>query len=131
MVVMKMTVGEQIRTIRIEKGLTQKQVAELTGLLEPTIRKYESGKIHPKSDNLNKIASALGVHPSQLDSRLLWNETHDVKQLSEDAKLWEAIIQRYGEEPASVMNDFLSLNPEGQKQASEYIDFLMQKQKGK
>ena len=126
-----MTVGEQIRTIRKKKGLTQKQLAELTGLLEPTIRKYESGKVQPKSDNLNKIASALEVHPSQLDSRLLWNDQHDVKQLSEDAVLWEAIIARYGEEPASTMNDFLSLNPEGQKQASEYIDFLMQKQEKK
>lgn len=123
-----MSIGEQIKAIRKQKGLTQKQLAELTGLLEPTIRKYESGQRIPKSDNLIKIASALGVHPSQLDSRLLWNDEFNVKQLSEDAVLWEAIIRRYGEEPASTMNDFLSLNPEGQKQASEYIDFLMQKQ---
>ena len=127
-----MTVGEQIKTIRKKKGLTQKQLAELTGLIEPTIRKYESGQRTPKSDNLIKIAEALGVHPSQLDSRLLkWDDQYDVKQLSEDAVLWEAIIARYGEEPASTMNDFLSLNPEGQKQASEYVDFLMQKQEKK
>ncbi len=129
MVVMKMSVAERIKTIRKEKGLTQKQLAELTGLLEPTIRKYESGKVQPKSENLNKIANALGVHPSQIDSRLVWNDEYDVKQLAEDSVLWEAIVRRYGEEPASTMNDFLSLTDEGQQKASEYIDLLMQKYK--
>ena len=123
-----MTVGENIRTIRKQKGLTQKQLAELTGLLEPTIRKYESGKVQPKSDNLHKIATALGVDPSQIDDRLKrWNDTYDVKQLADDSVLWEAIIERYGQDLASTMNDFLSLNPEGQQQASEFIDYLMQK----
>lgn len=124
-----MSVAERIKTIRKEKGLTQKQLAELTGLLEPTIRKYESGKVQPKSENLNKIANALGVHPSQIDSRLVWNDEYDVKQLAEDSVLWEAIVRRYGEEPASTMNDFLSLTDEGQQKASEYIDLLMQKYK--
>lgn len=124
-----MSVAERIKTIRKEKGLTQKQLAELTGLLEPTIRKYESGKVQPKSENLNKIASALCVHPSQIDSRLVWNDEYDVKQLAEDSVLWEAIVRRYGEEPASTMNDFLSLTDEGQQKASEYIDYLMQKYK--
>ena len=114
---------------RKEKKLNQKQLAELTGLLEPTIRKYESGKVQPKSENLNKIANALGVHPSQIDSRLVWNDEYDVKQLAEDSVLWEAIVRRYGEEPASTMNDFLSLTDEGQQKASEYIDYLMQKHK--
>ena len=128
---MKMSIGEQIRTIRKQKGLTQEQLAEKLGIPASTIRKYESGKVQPKTERLFDIASKLGVHPSQLDSRLHWNDQYDVKQLSEDAVLWEAIIARYGEEPASTMNDFLSLNPEGQKQASEYIDFLMQKQEKK
>lgn len=124
-----MSIAERIKTIRKEKGLTQKQLAELSGLLEPTIRKYESGKVQPKSENLNKIANALGVHPSQIDSRLVWNDEYDVKQLAEDSVLWEAIVRRYGEEPASTMNDFLSLTDEGQQKASEYIDYLMQKHK--
>ncbi len=55
-----MTVGENIRRIRKEKGLTQKQLGELCGMNEANVRKYELGKANPKIETVNKIASALG-----------------------------------------------------------------------
>lgn len=56
-----MTVGENIKNIRKEKGFTQKKLSELCGIAEPTIRKYESGDLNPKIETIEKIASALGV----------------------------------------------------------------------
>lgn len=56
-----MTVGNQIRKIRLEKGLTQREVSERCGIAEPTIRKYESGKLNPKRETLQRIARALEV----------------------------------------------------------------------
>ena len=38
------TIGEKIRKTRIEKGMTQKQVAEKCDMADSAIRKYESGK---------------------------------------------------------------------------------------
>ena len=58
-----------------------------------------------------------------------WDETTDLNQLQEDVKLFEIIIEKYGEVTASTINDFLSLTDEGQQKASEYIDLLMQKYK--
>ncbi len=55
-----MTVGENIRRIRKEKGLTQKQLGELCQMNEVQIRQYELGKANPKIETVNKIASALG-----------------------------------------------------------------------
>lgn len=55
-----MTVGEKIRRIRKEKGLTQKQLGELCGMNEANVRKYELGKANPKIETVDKIASALG-----------------------------------------------------------------------
>ena len=61
-----MTVGERIKKIRLEKGLTQKQLAEKCGLFDSTIRKYESGRQNPKIGTVEKIANALGVETSEL-----------------------------------------------------------------
>lgn len=71
-----MTIGEKIRQLRKTRKLTQKQLGELSGIAEPTIRRYELGKLNPKRETLYKIAKALGVHPVELsveifDSALL------------------------------------------------------------
>lgn len=58
-----MTVGENIRRIRKEKRLTQKQLGDLCNpkIAEANIRKYELGKANPKIETIDRIASALGV----------------------------------------------------------------------
>lgn len=61
-----MSTGENIKYYRKKKGLTQKKLAELTGIAEITIRQYEAGKYEPKPLNLIKIKNALGVELNQL-----------------------------------------------------------------
>lgn len=56
-----MTLGEKIKHHRNVKGLTQKQLGDMAGIHEVTIRKYEANKISPKRDQLESIASCLGV----------------------------------------------------------------------
>ncbi len=56
-----MPIGDEIKRLRIERGLTQKQLGDLCGMADSAIRKYESGKIKPKIESLRKIASALRV----------------------------------------------------------------------
>lgn len=54
-------IGDKIRHYRLEKGLTQKQLAEKCGMYESQIRKYETGKANPKIGTLRRIADGLGV----------------------------------------------------------------------
>ncbi len=63
-----MTVGENLKRIRKEKKLTQKQLGELCKpkISESTIRKYELGILNPKIETIRKIADALGVYISDL-----------------------------------------------------------------
>ena len=56
-----MTLGEKIKFHRGLKGLTQKQLGDMTGIHEVSIRKYEANKIAPKRDQLEKISDCLGV----------------------------------------------------------------------
>lgn len=56
-----MTIGARIRQQRKALGLTQKTLGEQAGIAEPTIRKYESDRLHPKYETLEKLAAPLGV----------------------------------------------------------------------
>ena len=61
-----MTVGQNIRRIRLQKGLTQKQVAEACNTVDAVIRTYELGRANPKPATVAKIATALGTTPAEL-----------------------------------------------------------------
>lgn len=61
-----MTVGENIRRIRKEKGLTLKQLGNMIGTTEAYIRAYECGRRNPKLTSLEKIANALEVNVEAL-----------------------------------------------------------------
>ena len=56
-----MTLGEKIRLHRTMKGLTQKQLGEMTGIHEVSIRKYEADRMIPKKEQLEKLSECLGV----------------------------------------------------------------------
>lgn len=59
-----MLIGEQIKSMRQLRGLTQKELGERMGIDGSAVRKYESGKIIPKIDTLQKFAEALGTSVS-------------------------------------------------------------------
>lgn len=56
-----MTVGENIKRIRKEKGLTQKQLGERLNMTQSAVGQFENDKTSPKIETIDKIASALGV----------------------------------------------------------------------
>lgn len=61
-----MTVGNTIKQIRKQRHMTQKQLGDLVGIDDATIRKYEAGKLNAKPDTLEKIAKALDVNVETL-----------------------------------------------------------------
>lgn len=56
-----MSVGDNIRRFRKEKGWTQAELAELLHVSQQMIGQFENSKKPPKLDTVEKIASALGV----------------------------------------------------------------------
>ena len=67
-----MSIGENIKKFRLEKGWTQKKLGEECEpkIAESTIRRYELGKLNPKLETVQKIAEALNVSVTELDSRI-------------------------------------------------------------
>ena len=58
----KMTIGENIKRMRLQRGLTQDELGYLVGVADTMIRKYELGIANPKPKKLEAIAYALGVN---------------------------------------------------------------------
>lgn len=61
-----MDIGDIIRKLRKERGLTQKQLAGMTGLAEITIRQYEAKKFVPKQAQFKKLCEALQVDENSM-----------------------------------------------------------------
>jgi phage repressor protein C with HTH and peptisase S24 domain len=61
------TLGQRIKTCRKEKGMSQKQLAQLSGVAQPTISALESGA-NKETRKLASIANALGVSPYWLET---------------------------------------------------------------
>ncbi len=61
-----MTLGEKIRRIRSEKGLSQAALEKISGVNSKLLSKYENERIVPTADTLKKIAEALEISADYL-----------------------------------------------------------------
>ena len=58
--------SEQVRNLRREKGMSQRQLAEASGVSKKTLANVETGKVHPLPSTARKIGAALDVDPRSL-----------------------------------------------------------------
>ena len=60
-------IGSLIKQARLEKGLTQEEVAKYVGVGKSAVAKWENGRVSEiKRSNLQKLSEALGLKPTQL-----------------------------------------------------------------
>lgn len=112
--------------IRKRKRMSQKLLAELSGISVATIKGYEQGKFLPRPETEQRIARALGVYLTDLDDELVVN--YSLTQLDFEKELLESgsepnLSNPYGRE-AAVSVFFKNLNEEGQKLAVNCIKLL-------
>lgn len=79
-------IGNRIRAIRNAKGLTQQNLADLSGLDYRYIGAIERGERNFSIDTLEKVLSALKISLSEL-------AYSDIEQSEKDSVRWEAIDQ--------------------------------------
>lgn len=89
-----MTFSERLKKIREQKGLTQEQLAQRSGLSRRMIQKYESGVARPRFDASEKIASTLEVPVSEL--------------LGENGTLVAQAAEKYGSRGAKQAEELMS-----------------------
>jgi phage repressor protein C with HTH and peptisase S24 domain len=80
---------ERLKTLRLEAGLTQGNVAELLNISQQSVQKYEKGNGKPLNNNLEKLAKIFDVSISYL-----LGET-DVRQPSTILNLMEKLSEEH------------------------------------
>lgn len=117
-----MTVGERIRLARKKEGLTQKQLGEKCGIAEPTIRRYELGKLNPKYETLKKIAHALEISTYEL----LGEEERELFVEGEASALIHGLGKNYSfsEQEQALVLSFNNLNQTGKNEAVKRVGEL-------
>lgn len=127
------TTGERIRQARKERNWTQKKLGEESGIAEPTIRRYELGKLNPKFETLRRIANALQVPVAALmdqTSAKAYQSGFDTATDLHDYydnlvnELWKEYGYTGSEVEANLVSAFSKLNPEGQQKAVERVEEL-------
>lgn len=62
----RMAFREKLKMARLEKGLTQQEVADLLGVVKSTYSKYESGDREPDVPKIKKLAEILNIAADEL-----------------------------------------------------------------
>lgn len=60
------TLGDRLRSARLDHGLTLREAAERSGLSRAFLSQVERGEVSPSVASLNKIAEALSIHLAEL-----------------------------------------------------------------
>ena len=90
-----MTIGDRILELIHEKGMTQKEFSEITGIPQSTISSWKGKKQNPGMDKLQVICDVLKVDPYFLISGSKINETVNMDYIivyRKDQKEYELLI---------------------------------------
>lgn len=115
-----MNFGQKLRKLRIQKGLTQQQLAERLGYKTNSyISDVESGHFIPSREKLKKIAKALGVPFRVLDDMLLESrlEALGIKE-PELISLFKDIPNLPKRDKRAIINAYLEIKERKQKKKS-------------
>lgn len=138
-----MSIAENIKHIRKLKGMTQKQLAEKSGLAVITIQQYEAGKYEPKNNSLYKLRKALDCNINELiempfdlmpsiPNPIIINDLNELDKLPEKIKQLKLELEAEKE----VSNDknialkkylllqFDELNDKGKNKLTNYAEDL-------
>lgn len=62
----KSELSKRVKELRTRKGLSQEQLAEISGLSLRTIQRIENGETEPRGETLKRLMNALEVAPDDL-----------------------------------------------------------------
>ena len=74
------TIANQLKEIRINKGMTQEALAEMSNVSLRTIQRIELGKVNPRKSTLDLLTKILGIKsPAVTETKEVLNKL--IKQM--------------------------------------------------
>lgn len=107
---LKFVFGMKLRALRLDKGLSLKELSRTTGLSPSYINEIEKGKKYPKSEKILVLAQALGEKFEDLVSLELKRDLQVVQSLLDKKFLTGIPFDLFGI-PASTVFELLSERP--------------------
>ncbi|SHM84341.1 DNA-binding transcriptional regulator, XRE-family HTH domain [Bacillus sp. bc15] len=102
--------GQRLKALRLEKGMTQQQLADVLEIEKSNISRFESGKQSPSSENKVKMAKIFNV---SVDYMLGLSEHRTLNQEKSD---------KISKDAAALMEKINKLPPEKRKLIENLID---------
>lgn len=101
------SMGERIRRMRIDRGLTQEELGKVIGIQKATMQKYECGSTHNmKRTQIKALADFFGVSPAYI-----------------------MCLEEEQSEDITIMSAIKTMTVEELQQLNDYIDFIISKRK--
>jgi repressor LexA len=100
----------KIKQLRLERGMTLEQVADIVGVGKSTVRKWETGMIaNMKRDKIALLAKALGTTPAYL---MGWKEENKNENSPNEQKLTEGekmLLELFRQIPEDAQKMYLEV----------------------
>lgn len=112
-----MTIGERILELVHEKGMTQKEFSELTGIPQSTLSSWRGKKQNPGLDKLQVICDVLKVDPYYLISGTKMNESVNTEYIS---------VYRDNREEYELLIEFRKMSVDNRKRIAGYAKALLE-----
>lgn len=119
-----MILPEMIAELRKDKGLLQKELAQLLGVSIGTISNYETGVHNPEIETLIKLADYFNVSVDYMLGRIKFRANLDILNhlvTTENKQLTAG----------ELLNNILALSNDNRKALVEYLELLKMKEKQK
>ena len=85
--------AKRLAELRTQRGITQTQLAEITGLTQRTISHYETGAGYPPAPTVVELAHALNVTTDQLLGAKPMKKIRSDKMTPDQQRLWKKFQQ--------------------------------------
>lgn len=112
-----MSIGDRLRKMRKERGMTQSDLGNLLGMTKGAIQKYECGRLKNfKPETVKILSEHFGLPPVYF----LYDDMPNMDELN----VREMITISLGDQFSTFLEDLKELNLEGTRKVLEYCSDL-------
>ena len=116
-----MSIGNNIRNIRLEHGLSQKELAMIAGVTDKAVSAWETDKILPRMGVIQKMADYFGIKKSDIIEPIEVELLADTERIVKNSK-----TRILNEQQNELVNGYDELNDTGKLLLFGILDSLRQ-----
>lgn len=114
-----MSVGNTIKKLRLDKGMTQAELGALLGVKKAAVQKWESGQVQNlKHSTIRSLCEIFDVNPIVFVFES--NEIFNSERVKHQLGLIEEVQKTYGKNVVSIMEIFIELDEVNQSKVLDY-----------